>query len=436
MFDSVSRRDFLRSAIAAGAMIPAVGLGSAAAAATLDDAGVSLSPNERLNIAVIGTEGQGAYNRDNVGHENIVALCDIDANRLAVAHEKYPHAKTMADYRRVFDLPNLDAVVISTPDFMHAIPAAIALRQGLAVYCEKPLTHTVWECRTLRNLAASNGCVTQMGTQIHAGDNYRRVVEAVSGGQIGPVNRVHVWIGGRVSALKRLEEPVPAGVDYDLWLGPAKQRPFGSDHFHFKWRYWFDFGGGQLADFGCHYMDLPFWALQLGAPRSVEVTRSEMGHTGDNDCPSVLQVDYMFPARGEQPAVHLTWYQGGAMPAGAEMYASDSAVLFEGTQGKLLADYSSRQVFMSNGGEPAAVPESIPNSIGHHAEFLAAIRSGGKTTCNFDYSGGLTEAVLLGNVAYKSAGKRIEWDAAAFRITNDAAANDLLHKEYRRGWTL
>jgi predicted dehydrogenase len=436
MSDPFSRRQFIAAAIAAGTMIP---VAQSVRPLRADEPARKRGPNDRLNIAVIGVEAQGAYNRDNVAGdmgENIYALCDIDSERLAKASAKYPKARTLADLRAVFDLKEIDAVVVATPDHTHAVPSALALRRGLPVYCEKPLTHTVHETRVLRTLAKEHNCVTQMGTQVHAGDNYRRVVELVQANVIGPVNRVHVWMNGMIPGLKRRTSTPPAHVDYDLWLGPVSDRPFNDQSFHFNWRYWFDFGGGQLGDFGCHFMDLPFWALGLTAPTTVACTAAEMAHGGDNDCPGKLQIDYQFPGRGNQPAVHLTWYHGGYMPPGAEMYRKSAAVLFEGPEGRILADYGSHKVMLQSGGEVEPLQPSIPDSVGHHKEWLDAIRNGGPTTCNFDYSGGLTEAVLLGNVAYKSESKLLTWDSDAFKVTNDTAANEFLHFEYRKGWTL
>jgi predicted dehydrogenase len=227
----------------------------------------------------------------------------------------------------------------------------------------------------------------------------------------------------------------PPEVDYDLWIGPAPMRPFNPSHFHFNWRYWWDFGGGTLADFGCHFMDLPFWALDLRYPTSIEA-KGEKTSQGDNDVPDNMQVDYHFAARGDQPPVHLTWYHGAWKPEGAEVYEKNSAVLFEGTSGRLLADYSTRKYFMNDGTQPQPPAASIPNSIGHWAEWAQACKTRGPTTCNFDYSGALAEAVLLGNVSYRAGGQKLAWDAAALKATNCSAADDFIRRQYRSGWTL
>lgn len=432
MSEAHDRRQFLKRALELGAALPVL---PTIARATAQESPRKPSPSERLNLGVIGVAGRGGENLNSVHTENIVALCDIDLNRLNPAAAAFPQAKAYQDFRRVFDHKDLDAVVISTPDHMHAIPVALALRAGLDVYCEKPLAHSVHEVRVLRKLAADQKRVTQMGTQIHAGDNYRRVVELVQAGTIGPISRVHVWMGGRPSPGKRVAEgKAPANVDYDLWLGPAPYRPFHESHFHFNWRNWFDFGGGTLADFGCHYMDLPYWALDLGAPLTIEA-EGKKDYEGDNDTPGLLRVDYHFPPRGARPAVHMTWYHGGWKPEGAEVYEKGSAVLFEGTRGRILADYGSRKVF-AGAGEPEPVPPAptIPASIGHHEEWISAVKSRGATTCNFAYSGELAETVLLGNVAYRT-GKKLTWDAAQLRADVPEAAQ-YVQREYRKGWSL
>jgi predicted dehydrogenase len=431
MSQFVERREFLRHCALAGA--------AAAIAPTLPPPAPAAvrSPNEKLNLGVIGVAARGGSNLAGVESENIVALCDIDESRLDAAAAKHTRAEKYVDFRKLLDRKDLDAVVVSTPDFTHAIPVVRALQQGLDVYCEKPLAHSVHEVRTMRNWAAKQKAVTQMGTQIHAGENYRRVVELVQAGAIGPVSRVHIWHNHKVKPGKRPTEDVapPSGIHYDLWLGPAPYRPFSEAHFHFNWRYWWDFGNGPYGDFGCHFGDLPFWALELRAPTTVAATGRKTS-TGDNDVPDEIVVDWHFPARGEQPPVHMTWYHGDeTRPAWAADYKKTAAVLFEGTKGKILADYGTKQVFMGDGSTAVVPAQTIPNSIGHHAEWINAVKTRGPTTCNFDYSGGLAEAVLLGNVAYR-AGQKLDWDAAALKATNCPAADQFIRREYRKGWVL
>jgi predicted dehydrogenase len=438
--DIVGRRQFLRQALAAGTATLAAGSWGLRPQPAL--ARPARSPNERLNIAIVGVANKGKHNLDNVASENIVALCDVDGNFLAQIGEQYPNAARYADYRTLFDeRTDLDAVVVSTPDHSHALPTILALQRGLDVYCEKPLAHSVWEVRQMRQWAARNQCVTQMGTQIHAGDNYRRAVEIVQAGILGRIERVHVWHGNAVKPGVRVKEATPpAGVEYDLWIGPAPYRPYHESHFHFNWRYWFDFGGGILADMGCHYIDLPFWALDLRYPTSAEA-HGEKTYDGENDVPDRLQADWHFPARStatgeELPPVHLTWYQCGLMPPGAEEYGLGSAVLFEGERGRLLADYGTHKLFLEPGLEADTPPQTIPASIGHWAEWIEACKSRGPTTCNFDYSGALAECVLLGNVSYRGGQTKLTWDAEKFEIADCPDAVPFLRTEYRESWTL
>lgn len=433
MSTTLSRREFLRQAAVAptaGAMISATLTRHGAAAQT------AKSPNEKLNLGIIGVAGRGGSNLKGVAEENIVALCDIDAQRLDGAAKDFPRADKYADYRKLLERTDLDAVVVSTPDHTHAIPVVWALKAGLDVYCEKPLSHTVYEAREIRRWTARQQAVTQMGTQVHAGDNYRRVVEVVEAGVLGPVTRVHVVNAGNVRPGVRVSEGTPpAHVDYDLWTGPAPLRPFHESHFHFNWRYWWDYGNGALGDFGCHYMDLPFWALGLRYPASIEA-RGEKTYQGDNEVPNNMRVDYHFPARDQQPAVHLTWWHGAWKPEGAEQYKKNSFVLFEGARGRLLADYSTHQLFLEPGLAAETPEPSIPASIGHHREWIEACKTRGPTTCNFDYSGALAEAVLLGNVSYRLGGQKLQWDAESLKAVNCPDADQYIRREYRQGWTL
>jgi predicted dehydrogenase len=277
-----------------------------------------------------------------------------------------------------------------------------------------------------------------MGTQIHAGANYRRVVELVQGGAIGSVREVHVWVGKGWGGGERPTEtpPVPDGLHWDLWLGPAPERPYHSTYHPANWRRWWDFGGGTLADMGCHFMDLPFWALKLRAPIRVE---AEGPPVHPETCPLWLIVRYEFPAREYLPPVRMTWYDGGAKPeallAQYKLEKKNSGVLFIGDKGALFADYSNRQLLPEDQFKGFVAPEpTIPNSIGHHAEWLRACRTGEATTCNFEYGGALTETVLLGNVAYRT-GTAIEWDSAAAKVTNITTAASFLKRPYREGWT-
>jgi len=427
---SFNRRDFLRVS-GAGAAAVSCGVWSELAAAE------PKSPNAKLNIACVGTANRAAADINGVAGENIVALCDVDKNYLDRAAAKFPAARTYADYREMIDkeAPKLDAVVVGTTDHHHAPASIRAIRAGLHVYCEKPLTHTVHESRVVAEAVKKHGVATQLGTQIHAGDNYRRVVEIIQAGAIGDVTEVHVWVGKGWGGGDRPEggqEP-PATLNWDLWLGPAPKRPFWPGRYHpGQWRRWWDFGNGTLGDMACHYMDLPFWALKLRHPTSCEAEGPEVH---PETCPLGLIVRYQFPAREGLPPVKFTWYDGNLIPrevAGERV--PGSGVMFIGSEGKMFANYGSYKLFPAEKFAAFQPPEqSIPKSIGHHAEWVKACKDGSPTTCNFDYSGALTEAVLLGNVAFR-VGEKLEWDAKNLKATNCAAADKFVRKQYRSGW--
>lgn len=430
----LTRRKFLRQAALAPSAL------SVAAVVATKGMAAPKSPNQSLNIAVVGVAGRGGENLRGVAGENIVALCDVDANRLEAASQRFPKAETFRDFRKMLGqvADRIDAVVVSTPDHTHAPTAAAAMRLKKHCYCEKPLAHNVAEARLVTQLASENRLVTQMGTQIHAGDNYRRVVELVQSGAIGTVGEVHVWHPGNRGGLDRPTDtpPVPDYLDWDLWLGPAPERPYHPTYVPGNWRSWWDFGNGTLGDFGCHYMDLPFWALDLGHPTSVEAI-GPPPHP-ETTAPQ-LTVHYEFPSRGERPPVKLTWTNGSVQPGIVARHKLEkwaAGVLFVGENGMLAADYNRRKLLPEQqfaDFEPPA--PTIPDSIGHHAEWIEACKNGGATTCHFDYSGVLSETVLLGNVSYRIGGK-LDWDAPNLKATNCPEADRYLKREYRDGWTL
>jgi predicted dehydrogenase len=403
------------------------------------------SANERLHVGVIGVRGQGTHDMNGVadGGGVIAALCDVDEDVLGKARHAHPRAKAYSDFRHLLEHKGLDGVVVATPDHWHAPITARALQAGLHVLCEKPLTHTVAEARLITEMAAKHRRVTQMGTQIHAGSNYRRAVELIRSEAIGPVKEVHVWVstvwsgaGGRPRDYPSERPPVPPGLRYDLWLGPAPVHPYHRMFHHYVWRGWWDFGGGALADMACHYMDLPFWALGLRHPEKVvaEGPPVHPASTGRD-----LTVRYQFPARGHMPAVELTWYEGTRKPPvlkERDVPRWDNGVLFVGAKGMLLADYGRRRLLPEKEYAGLTPPKPfIPDSIGHYREWVEACKSGAPTTCHFGYAGPLTEAVLLGNVAYRL-GKPLTWDAKGLRALNEPEAERFLHKEYRKPYTL
>jgi predicted dehydrogenase len=413
------------------------------------------NPNNRLNIAVIGCGGRGAANLAAVSSENIVALCDVSQRAIDAAAAKFPKARRCSDFRQLFDHQReFDAVVISTCEHTHAFATMLALRHGKHVYCEKPLTHSIWEARRVREEAARTKVATQMGIQIHATENYRRVVELVQSGAVGAIREVHVWVSRAwgwqsAEAAKRNRDivtvvdrpkagqPVPAELNWELWLGPAPERPFHSVYVPGpKWYRWWDFGNGTMSDLGSHWIDLPFWALRLRAPRSVEAS----GPPPHREiAPASMSAAYDYPARGDLPEVRLTWHQGENKPKLWRIGAIprwDNGCLFIGARGMILADYSRHVLLPEMNFRDFQRPmPTLPRPSGHHAEWIAACKTNLVTSADFEYSGWLTEANHLGNVAYR-VGRRIEWDAAKLVCTNAAEANALIRREYRKGWQL
>lgn len=432
MTKPLNRRELLRRMAATSAAVAASGWRPRLASAG------PKSPNERLNIGIIGTSGRALGNIEGVQGENIVAVCDIDDRLLARAKDRFSAARTYVDFRDLVEARDIDAVVISTADHTHVPAAVMAMRLGKHVYCEKPLSHSVEEARIAARTAAEAKVATQMGTQIHASDNYRRVVELVQSGVIGPVTECHVWCGKTWSGGERptATPPVPPTLHWDLWIGPAPYRPYHPTYQPANWRRWWDFGNGTLGDMGCHIMDLAHWALGLRYPATVE---AEGPPVHPETTPPWIIVRYEYPARGDAPPVKLTWYDGDKRPpvlAEAKLPQWDMGVLFVGKKGMLQANYDQRRLFPEAEFEGVKPPErTIPASIGHHAEWITACKTGSITTCNFDYSGALTEAVLLGNVAYR-AGKKLAWDAANLKATHCPEADAFLRREYRKGWTL
>ena len=404
--------------------------------------------NSKLNIAGIGVAGRGGEDINGVASENLVALCDVDDKHAAKTFEQFPAAKRYKDFRKMLDEMHgrIDAVVVGTPDHTHAPAGVMAMKLGKHCYCEKPLTRSVYEARVMANLAKEKKLVTQMGTQIHAESNYRRVVELVQTGAIGKIGEVHVWLGANFQGpptptdMSQPDGPsdrpaVPESLDWDLWLGPADYRPYNPAYAPFQWRYWWNFANGQLGDFFCHYCDLAFWALKLRHPTTVEA----QGPVHPESAAKWTIARQQYPARGELPPVTLTWYHGGGYPPfmrDKNVPAWGSAVLFMGEKGMLIADYNKHELLPQEKFADFKRPDPfIPESIGHHREWIEACKTGGPTTCNFDYSGALTEAALLCNVALRT-GKKLTWDAANLKAVGCPEADAFLRHEYRKGWTL
>ena len=434
----VTRREMLKTSLLSGA---GLWLGAHTAQAE------STSPNEKLNIACIGLGNQGNANLGLVSSQNIVGLCDVDSARTDKYQAKFPKAKSFADYRVMLDkLENeIDAVVVTTPNHTHATIAINAMRRGKHVYCEKPLAHSIHEVREMQRVAREENVVTQMGTQNHAGENYRRTVELIQSGAIGDVQQVHVWFG-RPGGWRRYKhvvdrpaepQPMPKTLNWDLWVGPAPMQNFHPCYHPHDWHYWWDFGNGTLGNMGCHYMDLIFWSLDLQYPNAVETKGPELH---PDSTPFWLDCHWQFPARGSKPPVEVIWYHGRNTPEpvlelGGPKWAA--GILFVGTDGMLAADYGKRVLLPEEKFAGfKAPPKTIPPAIGNHRqEWYEACKGNGKTNCHFDYAAPLTETILLGNLAFR-VGKKVEWDAEKGAASNTDQAAQYVQREYRKGWTL
>ena len=417
-------------------------------------------PSERVNLAGIGAGGMGGG--DIATHSkngaNIVALCDVDDNRAAGLFKAFPKARRYRDFREMLDkeAKHIDAVTVGTPDHIHAVASMAAIRAQKHVYCQKPLTHTLHECRELTKAARAAGVATQMGNQGHASEGSRLTNEWIQAGVIGEVREVHVW-SDRAGRLwkqgigRPAETPlVPATLDWNLWLGPAQERPYHPAYAPVNWRGWRDFGTGALGDMGCHIIDHPVWALGLGMPTTVEARSTIDGSVlADNKpnfetYPIASIITYEFPARGSLPPVRMAWYDGGLMPpTPAEMPAGSqldgNGVLYVGSKGKMYHG--------SHGGMPKLlpaalheeaknVPKTMVRSPGHYEEWLLACKGGPRPISNFDYAGPLTEIVLLGVLALRAPGTKIEWNSADLKVKNAPELNAYVQSEYRKGWTL
>jgi predicted dehydrogenase len=413
------------------------------------------APSEKLNIAGIGVGGMGKSNLSQLETENIVALCDVDHAYAAGTFKKYPQAKVYSDYREMLDKEkSIDAVMIATPDHTHAVISMEAMRRGKHVYCQKPLTHDVYEARMLAKAARETGVTTQMGIQGHSMEGGRLICEWIWDGAIGEVREVDAWCSlsyypfghaywsSKWNRRPQDTPPVPTTLNWDLWLGPAPHRPYHPAYHPAVWRCWWDFGCGMMGDRGAHTLDPVVWALKLGHPTSIEATSLDLN---PDIHPLAAIVTYQFPARGDLPPVKLTWYEGLRAPRpleledGRRMGHVEGGSLFKGAEGKLVAGVY--------GEDPRLIPESrmkdykrppktIPRVEGsHEQDWVRACKAGKKAGADFEYSGLLTEICLLGNIA-KRMDARIEWDGPGMKVTNLPEANQYVRTTYREGWTL
>lgn len=407
------------------------------------------SIEKELHVAVVGVNGMGWSDLSQVGsHKKVkfVGFCDIDSNRFDQVDKGFPGVKHFADYREMLSElgDKVDAVIVSTPDHMHAPAAMMAMGMGKHIYCQKPLTHTVWEARQMRLLAAKKNLTTQMGNQIHSAKEYRLGVKLIHDGAIGKIKEVHSWIGvqGRqyCNRTDRPESaPVPGNVRWDLWLGAAPERPFAPDVYHpFKWRDWQDFGSGAMGDFGCHILDPVFGALLLTAPKSI---MAQNDGTTNEVWPGPETITYIFPGTKYTSGseIKIVWRDGGLKPArelaqlpeGVELPGGGS--LFIGEAGTMVLPHVGMPtLYQASKVKAVELPQVAGTN--HWHDWVDAVIAGTKTTDGFDYAGPLTETVQLGNIAARLAGKSLQWDAANMKISGEPLAQSLLTKSYRKGF--
>lgn len=426
----IHRRDLLKGAAATGA---GYFLTAGATTATAD------GPSDKLNVAVIGIGGQGRANLNAVASQNIVALCDVDDKRAGDAYGKFPNAKKFYDFRRMFDKmeKQIDAVVVATPDHTHFHPSMMALEYGKHLYCEKPMAHSPYEVRAMTELAAEKKVATQLGVQRHTIPNMHRVVELIQAGTIGQVSEVHCWIGGNRGMPDKPTSfsPTPSHLKWDLWLGPAtKNRKYSSAFAPYNWRFWWDYGTGETGNFGCHILDIPFWALDLKYPTAVDAT----GPAIDAErTPKSMATSLKFPALGKRDALTLHWYHAADGPPILKqhgMSASGNNTLFIGSRGMLLCGFNKRKLYPAKKFADFDTPEpTIPNSPGFHREWFNACKGGVAATCDFAYSGPLSETVLLANVAYR-AGGGFKWDAKGLKTNGNDRVEQYIRPVFRKGW--
>ena len=418
------------------------------------------APSDKLNISGVGVRkyGMGSGNLHACREENIVALCDVDFKQSASTFKKYPKAKVYKDFRKMFEKQkDIDAVIVATPDHNHAVITMMAIKLGKHVYCQKPLTHTVFEARKITEAAREYKVQTQMGNQGRSSDEIRSLKEWINDDAIGPVREIHAWtdrpVGGHawdtfaVKAMSKEKPPVPEGLDWDLWLGPAPYRNYHPDYHPLSWRAWLDFGTGSMGDMGCHILDPSFYALDLGSPTEIQATSTHwIPEISTQTYPSASIVRMKFPKRGKHPEVNLTWSDGRILPPIPEEFKPGerftlSGAMLVGDKGKIIHDShgaSGLRILPEQKMKEYVKPKkTIPRvNTSHEGDWIRACKDGNQASSNFDYGGPLTEMALLGMIAIRLKDQRLIWDSKNLRFTNNQMANELVHKEYRKGWSL
>ncbi len=413
------------------------------------------APSNKINLAAIGVSGMGGADLNGLApYCNVVALCDVDARHAAGTFEKFPAAKRYRDFRKMFDeIPNaFDAVLVATPDHGHAVASMAAIRHGKHVYCEKPLAHSVGEVRALMEASREANVVTQLGNQGHSFGSIRDFVEWVQAGAIGQVHTIHAGCNAVNSGIDQLaslkeQHAVPATLDWDLWLGPAQARPYHPAYLPGSWRGWTPFGNGTIGDWMCHVVDPVFWALDLGSPRTIRAEVKDYDPKTQGDAfPKGDRVTYEFPAKGARGPITMHWYSGVERVPRPEEFEKDdqdigAGAVVIGDKGKIA--YGShgaggvRLLPAKRMEDFQRPPKTIPRVRDHHFDWIDAIRTGRKAGSDFArYGGPLTEIPMLGVIAIKLPGTKLEWDAAKMQFVNNAEANALVNPALRAGWTL
>lgn len=428
---SLSRRDFLKRT---GQGLVGLGAGLYLGAGRAR----AVSPNEKIVVAHVGVGGMGNAHVDwfaSFPDVETAAICDVDEihrlSTLARLKQMRPdtRAEAYADFRRVLERKDIDVITCATPDHWHALVTILAFQAGKDVYSEKPLSHNWAEGRAMVNAGRRYGRVFQLGTQIHAGDNYHRVVELVRSGVLGKIHTVRVWKeGGSPDLGFPPDQDPPPTLDWDMWLGPAPWHPYNPARCHFTFRYFWDYSGGDYADFWCHIADIVFWALEPTGLRTI-AARGEEPHDGIADTPRWIDVDYEFDN------LKLHWTTRAPDVPGAA--GRGIGAQFEGTKGSLVADYGSRVIFL-DGQELTDlpdVPQTIPRSPGHQRNFLDCVKSRALTESHLEYAFRMTTPMYLGSISFRL-GRPLTWDPERERIVGDEAANRLLSRPYRAPWWL
>jgi len=392
--------------------------------------------NDKLNLASIGLGGMGGQNLAQLGSQNMVALCDVDDQRAGKAYEEHPGAKKFYDYRQMFDKmeKEIDAVVVSTPDHNHYHPAYWTLERKKHLYLEKPMCHSVWETRKITEMARAQGVATQLGVQRHVQKPLRTGVEIARSGVLGQIKEVYSWIDTERGMPKLpVETPaVPSHIKWDLWLGPAKPRSYSPAYAPYQWRFWWDFGTGETGNWGCHILDIPFWALRLRHPTRVDV--EAIGEWDEQRTPTDMAVRYKFPAEEGHDPLTLHFHQRvPQIVIDKKLDYKNTNTLFVGTEGELLCGFGPWKLYPEEKFAGYKPPKTLPDSPGFHHEWFNACKGGEPATCNFEYSGPLAETVLLANVAFR-APSGFDWDAANLRISNNDAAQQYLKSYFSKGW--